>query len=46
MEWLTDAGDRKGSDLAAFRVGNFIALVICAAVVAAPVTWFLLQVLR
>lgn len=46
MGWLTDPGDRKGSDLVAFRVGNFLALLIVCALVAVPLMWWLAQVLR
>lgn len=46
MNWLTDPGSRRGSDLWAFRVGNFLALALVCAIVAVPVAWWLVQVLR
>jgi hypothetical protein len=46
MRRLADPGDRKGSDLVAYRIGNLIAAVLMAAVVALPVAWWLAQVLR
>lgn len=46
MRWIADPGDRKGADLTAYRIGNLIALVLCAVVVAVPVAWLLAQVLR
>lgn len=46
MTWLSDPGDRKGADLVAYRIGNFLALLIVCAVVAVPLAWWLVQVLR
>ena len=46
MDWFTDPGTRRGSDRAAYRAGNFVALLLACALIAAPVAWWLVAVLR
>lgn len=46
MEWLTDPGDRKGLDRVVYRAGNVMALLVVAAVVAAPVALLLVLLTR